>query len=156
MRLSTLTLVALVAVALPVAAWVRLAPMDPAKWHVDPVGAAPLARPNGYRMTEGGEAPAALIAYPAQDVAQALLDTGLAAPRTRLIAGSAAQGWFTLVQRSALMGYPDAISVRVVDTPTGAALHVLSRSRFGHSDLGVNLARVRDWTRRALQKLENG
>lgn len=156
MRAFALVALGAAVVAIALLAFVRLSPMKAADWHVDPVGAPPLPRPNGVRMTTGGDIEAAVFAATPGQVAQAFLDVALAAPRTRLIAGSAAQGWFTLVQRSALMGYPDAISVRVLATPEGAALHVLSRSRFGYSDLGVNSARLRDWHQGALQKLEGG
>lgn len=57
---------------------------------------------------------------------------------------------FAFVQRSAMLGFPDVISVRVLDLGAGdagqrASLAVFSRSVYGYSDFGVNAARVDRW-----------
>jgi len=43
------------------------------------------------------------------------------------------------------MGYPDAISVKAVQTGDRTGLMLWSRSRYGQSDLGVNQARIERW-----------
>lgn len=48
-------------------------------------------------------------------------------------------------QRTPLMGYPDTITVRFLPHESGSTLAVYSRSHFGHSDLGANEKRVREW-----------
>ena len=65
----------------------------------------------------------------------------------RLRAASVSDGHITYVQRTRLMGYPDAISVQVhpTDEAGQVAIDIFSRSRFGHSDMGVNAARVERW-----------
>ncbi|MGL5116117.1 MAG: DUF1499 domain-containing protein [Beijerinckiaceae bacterium] len=51
------------------------------------------------------------------------------------------------VQRTRLMRFPDTIDVRFIPlTETTSTLAVYSRSQIGHSDMGVNLARLRRWT----------
>jgi uncharacterized protein (DUF1499 family) len=55
------------------------------------------------------------------------------------------------VQRSAMMQFPDTIDVRFVALSTSTStLAIYSRSQIGHSDFGVNLARIRQWTDKAL------
>ncbi|MGB3764761.1 MAG: DUF1499 domain-containing protein, partial [Ornithinimicrobium sp.] len=67
-------------------------------------------------------------------------------PRVRVLAGSAADGFVTYVQRSALMGYPDYVSVRFVGVDAEhSTLAIFSRARYGSSDMGVNEKRVRRW-----------
>ena len=68
-----------------------------------------------------------------------------AMPRTMLLAGDVAAGHATYVQRSATMAFPDYISVRAVAAEGGATLAIWSRSRYGHSDLGVNAKRLDAW-----------
>jgi uncharacterized protein (DUF1499 family) len=50
------------------------------------------------------------------------------------------------VQRTPLMRFPDTINIRfIVLTENTTTLAVFSRSQIGHSDMGVNLARIRRW-----------
>ena len=49
------------------------------------------------------------------------------------------------IARTALWGFPDYVSVRVVEAEGGARYAIWSRSRFGSSDLGANAARLADW-----------
>jgi uncharacterized protein (DUF1499 family) len=49
------------------------------------------------------------------------------------------------VARSRLLNFPDLINGGIVDVPGGAGLFLFSRSLVGHSDLGVNAARVAAW-----------
>jgi uncharacterized protein (DUF1499 family) len=63
----------------------------------------------------------------------------------QLIGGSPAEGHMTYVARSRIMGFPDAISIRLVPVGEGTRMEIFSRSRFGYSDMGVNAARVERW-----------
>lgn len=131
--------------ALSGTALVRLAPMRAADWHVDPVLTERSGRPNDYRVGPGGDRTAA-VARSTPEAALTRLDAvAMAEPRVERLAGSVAEGRITYVQRSAVMGFPDAITVEAVPDGEDARLHVWSRSRYGMSDLGVNAARVARW-----------
>lgn len=124
---------------------VRLSAIDAAAWHVDPASAERTGKPNDYLVREGADREPLVSAHPVQEVARAFSDIALGQSRTTLIAGSIESGWFTLLQRTALMGYPDFISVKITESAGGSVLRLYSRSRDGHSDLGVNKARVEAW-----------
>jgi uncharacterized protein (DUF1499 family) len=50
------------------------------------------------------------------------------------------------VQRSALLGFPDAIVVRYMDQPGGTSMvAIYSRSQLGNGDMWVNKARIERW-----------
>lgn len=140
MRRTMTLLVLLLAGVVGFALWVRLAPDDVARWHVALAlvpgeEAGPVLR----GMTGG-----AIAFLPAADPAEALARlarVAAAAPRTRLLAGSAEEGRMTWVARSALWGFPDYVTAEVA--PGG--LRLWSRLRYGRGDMGVNLARLQDW-----------
>lgn len=59
----------------------------------------------------------------------------------------------TYVQRSALLRFPDTITVQfLAATPGASSLAIYSRSRYGYSDLGVNKARIDAWLRELAAK----
>lgn len=133
--------------------YVRFAPLDAASWHVDPVTASTPETPNSFRVLAPGSTPgpaemvSPVYPVPPSELMQAFDRMALAQPRTRRLAG-APDGTVhvTYVQRTALVAYPDYISVRAVAVGEGqSALVILSRSRFGKSDLGVNRARIVQW-----------
>lgn len=125
-------------------AYVRLAPSDPATWHVDLTAELPAKahvfciRPdNRYGPITGD--PKALLAK--------LDGIAMATPRTVRLAGSAEEGRITWVTRSALMGYPDFTTAQVMEGP---GLCIAGRQRFGSEDLGVNAARIGGWAQELL------
>ncbi|WP_439155277.1 DUF1499 domain-containing protein [Yoonia sp.] len=117
-------------------AYIRLAPMDPARVHQ-----ASAPRPPGDYAATGGFTAVRKITAPAPKVLATLEQRALATPRTRLFAGSVDEGMITFVTRSLVMGFPDYTTVRV----GGDTLTIHGRLRFGQSDLGVNRARVQGW-----------
>jgi uncharacterized protein (DUF1499 family) len=132
-------LVALAAFAL----YVRLAPSDPARWHVAPVaegkpGVVVVAGLNRatLRLAPDRGTPAVLLAR--------LDAVALATPRTMRLAGSVAEGRITWVTRSALWGFPDYTTAEA----SAAGVVIEARSRFGTGDMGLNAARLRDWLSR--------
>lgn len=141
MRTLFLLLVLALGVAIAAAVVFRVVPMPPETWHVDPLTADAPGTPN-FDLRRGDDAP--LIATPPAALAPRLDALAMAEGATR-IAGSAAEGFVSYVARTPVMGYPDAISIRLVPEGEGTRLHIFSRSRFGHSDLGVNAARVARW-----------
>lgn len=135
MRLAALLLIVL---ALGGLAWVRLAPSDPARWHVNPLTARETNGANSARIAPGeivtSEDPASL----ARRIDAAML----AMPRVTRLAGDPAGGFVTYVARSRVFGFPDYVTVRTIAADRGATFAALSRSRFGRSDMGVNAARL--------------
>ena len=133
------------AVLAAMAAYVRLAPVDPARWHID-LGA--LARDLGdqpARESRVGRNSASvrLEGDPEQLAAQLvrLDEVALGTARTRRIAGDLAQDWVTWETRSQIFGFPDYTTAQIVE----GELVLFARSRFGRGDRGVNAARLNDW-----------
>lgn len=123
------------------AGYVRLAPSDPARWHVAPLSDGPW----GVVVPAEGSASLRLESADARELLARLDAVALATPRTTRLAGSVEEGRITWVTRSALWGFPDYTTAEV--RPDGLYLH--ARLRFGRGDMGVNAARLETW-RRAL------
>lgn len=121
-------------------AFVRLAPSDPADWHVDlsTPGFDASAGQVFCLMPGGRYTPS----DPMETVLARLDAVALATPRTERLAGSAAEGRITWVTRSALMGYPDYTTAQIMPGP---GLCVYGRQRFGKGDWGVNASRIGTW-----------
>ncbi len=135
--------IAVVIVLLLVAAilgYVRLAPSEPARWNVDPLTAADPG-PGGVKIAAG----TTTYALSAAKLMQEINDIALAEPRTSLLAGSVADLQATYVSRTKWLGFPDYITIRAIPEGDGSTLAILSRLRFGASDLGVNRARIDRW-----------
>jgi uncharacterized protein (DUF1499 family) len=111
--------------------WIRLAPSDPAVWHVDPQVTADQDLADGVRRR---------IPTDAQTFA-ALDRIILTTPRTEVLAGSVEEGKVTYITRSQWMGFPDYTTVMKSDN----VLELYARLRFGRSDVGVNKTRVDGW-----------
>jgi len=139
----------LIVAAVAGSAWVRLAPDDPALWHVDPLSGASTGRPNEARILPPGGAGEGIASPVFAMTPEALMRrfdaAAMADARVTRLAGGTEALFATYVQRSAMFGWPDYISVRAVAVEGGAALAVWSRSRYGYSDMGVNRARVGRW-----------
>ena len=127
------------------AAYVRLAPVVPDRWHID---LGPLARDLGdqpeQEMRLGRNSASIRIeGDPSQLAAQlARLDEiALGTARTRRIAGDPGNGWVTWETRSLIFGFPDYTTAQIVE----GNLVLFARSRFGRGDRGVNAARLKDW-----------
>ncbi|MDX5401226.1 MAG: DUF1499 domain-containing protein [Rhodobacterales bacterium] len=127
MKLLSLILLAVLGFAL----WVRLAPSDPARWHVS-------AGDVGNRDFAG----AVIRMIPAGPGDMARLDRIIrATPRTTLLAGSPEEGMVTYITRSRLWGFPDYTTIEA----RAGSIVIHGRLRFGSSDMGVNRARVEGW-----------
>ncbi|MGB8815112.1 MAG: DUF1499 domain-containing protein [Paracoccaceae bacterium] len=122
---------------------IRLAPIDPVVWHVDPTAIMQPQTRNHWLVAASGDAPVLHVDLPPDVAAQKLWTIALAFPGTSVLAG---EGTFvTYITRSRLMGYPDLTSVKVTAAQGGADVAIFARSRFGSSDFGVNRARVEAW-----------
>lgn len=142
--------IALVTFGLPLLAalcfsvFVRLAPTDPARWHVSLESRPHSIKPNDVTIyPEGGDIAAPTYAESPEAVGARLL--ALAEPRTTLVAGSPSDRHMTFRQSSALWGLPDFITVELHPVPEGTQLLLWSRARFGFSDFGTNRARAERW-----------
>ncbi len=135
----------LAALVLAAGGWIRLAPVDPARWDVDVASDMPALCAGGIE-TGAASARAACLRPGTPALLLAQLDAiALATPRTHRLAGSPEAGRITWETRSLLIGYPDYTTAQVTGTPGGTRLDILARSRFGASDFGVNAARLTAW-----------
>ncbi len=126
-------------------AFIRFAPSDPAKWHVDPLTAADPGE-GGVLLLPGQGAPVGRLSD-LDDIAQQT-------PRTTQLAGALQEGMITYITRSKGFGFPDYTTVRAIPKGDGTSdLIILARLRFGRRDLGVNAARVEGWIK-ALKALD--
>ena len=139
MKIVVLALGVMAFMAVLAALYVRFAPIEPNDWHIDPDEANAPSTPN-FVLLAGDDAPV-YTAAPA-DVFAAYNQALANLPNTSRIAVGPGEGFATYLQRTALMGYPDFISIRVTPTENGARAAIFSRSWFGRRDFGVNQARV--------------
>ena len=135
----------LAALLLTAAAWVRLAPVDPARWNVDVATDAPALCAEGIETGAASARAACLSSEPAVALLARLDATAIATPRTHRIAGTPDEGRITWETRSLLIGFPDYTTAQVTPTEAGTRLDILARSRFGAGDGGVNAARLEAW-----------
>lgn len=140
-----LLLIALALLGLGLLAYIRLAPSDPARWHEDPRLVTRPTTPNFHliRMVGGDAMPRVYQMAPA-DLARRI-DEIARADGAELLAGSVEGQHMTYLTRTRLMGYPDYTSVLIESAGEGAMLLAFARARFGHSDMGVNRARLDRW-----------
>ena len=135
MTLLALLVVCLIALGLGFAAYVRLAPSDPGRWHVDPLTAPDPTSPNFARIDR-------LVALPSAEAAALIARRARAEGAVVLAEDGAGTTW---IARTALMRYPDYLSIRLIPEGEGTRIVAFSRSRFGYGDRGVNRARLARW-----------
>lgn len=141
-RILLLVVLGIVAAGL----FVRFAPITPETWHVDPLTAAVPEKDNHFLLRpEGGDGPAPVFAADPAAVAAAIQEVISETSGAALIAGSPKAGHMTAVVRSRLVGFPDFVTMKLVETEGGTALTIFSRSKYGYSDMGVNKSRVEAW-----------
>ena len=77
--------------------------------------------------------------------------------RVRMIAADTERHHLVFVQRSAFFRFPDIITVEFIPIDEDhSTLALLSRSRYGRSDFGVNAARVKAWIARLQAMVAGG
>ena len=109
-------------------AYVRLAPSDPRRWHVD------------LSISENETLQGGAKRIVAAELAR-LHQIALTEPQTTVLVGSVEDGKVTYVSRTKLIGFPDYTTVQ----SKAGGLMVYGRLRFGRSDFGVNARRVDGW-----------
>lgn len=151
MRIVLVVLGVLAALTVVAAIMIRRLDHDAGVWHVDPLTAPKPSTPNSYRVAPADADVDADADAPTFDVSAAELaakfdrvarDSG----NVDVVGGAPANGFVTYVQTSSLFAFPDYISVRFIEIDASSStLAVLSRSRLGQSDLGVNKKRITAW-----------
>ena len=136
-----ITFLVLLVAIIGMLAYIRLAPSDPERWHVDPLSAADPGQ--GGVLLVPPDAP--VLATTPETLMGVFDSIAMAEPRVTRLAGGVGEGHATYVARTRIMGFPDYISVRALPAEDGATLAVVSRLRFGQSDMGVNRARLDRW-----------
>lgn len=137
MRIVVIVLLVVLVLAIGLAVYVRVAPSDPARWHVMPDDVTDRDLEGGaMRVVDAGEGGLARLH-------EIVTDT----PRTTVLAGSVEEGMITYVTRSKVFGFPDYTTVQ----QSGGKIRLYGRLRFGKSDLGVNAKRVDGWLNRFRQ-----
>lgn len=137
-------------------AYIRLAPDDPARWHIaaeDRLGVAgqDQGAPLPDRVTASANA-AHITATVRATTVSAVLDRldqiALATPHTYRLAGAPEEGRITWVTRSFFFGFPDYTTANARQDGPDVVLEIDARARYGRGDFGVNAARLRDWLAR--------
>lgn len=100
--------------------------------------------PAGHCPNARSDWPSRTYAMPPQELLARLIAIVLAEPRTRALPCDADRDDIArFVQYSRTMRYPDTIDIQVFPAGEGqSTLAIYSRSLVGHSDFGVNRARV--------------
>jgi uncharacterized protein (DUF1499 family) len=112
-------------------------PKSPNAYLVAPVGLCRNATPH---------ATAPVLACPPAGARDAFFQVLACEPRITPGAKDDATLQYEWVQRTALMRFPDTITVRFIAASAATStLAIYSRSKYGYRDFGVNQARVTDW-----------
>ncbi|QJE72725.1 DUF1499 domain-containing protein [Aerophototrophica crusticola] len=109
-------------------------------------------KPNQYLLAPPGttaqatpHAEAPTFPIPAERLRDLLLAAATAEPRAQVLYRSNDGLRFTVMQQTALMRFPDFVSVEVRPVPGGSTVLAYSRSVYGIRDFGVNQKRVEGW-----------
>jgi uncharacterized protein (DUF1499 family) len=138
----------LIAIALLLLAaflYVRLSPIDASAVNLDPDTVEKPSFPGHILVRPEGDIEPKTYPMPPEALAARIEAIILATPRTDRLTGTLSEGVTTYITRSALWGFPDIATVKVVATEGGSTVHIFSRLRFGAMDMGVNRARVETW-----------
>ncbi len=118
-------------------AYIRLAPTDAARWHIDPFAASD--------PSPGGVKRLLTVPLDPQDALTRFAAIADTEPRTRRVAGSVDEGRLTYRTRTVFWGFPDFTTISARSDESGAEVVILARQRFGRSDFGVNARRADEW-----------
>lgn len=141
-RMWMLIVLGLVVLALVAfAVWVRLAPNDTAVVHRDPMAEGAV----GANMAYTGPPDAPDYEVPPERLFEVLDGIVMGTPRVEKVAEGPDAFHASYIARTALWGFPDYVSLRVIGTEQGATYAIWSRSRFGSSDMGANGVRIAGW-----------
>ena len=151
MRIVLIVLAVIAVLAIVAAVAIRRLDHDAGVWHVDPIAAPTPSTPNSYRVAPAdagidADAVAPVFDMSAAELAASFDRVARADRNVDVVGGSPSDGFVTYVQTSVLFGFPDYVSVRFIELDAErSTLAILSRSRLGQSDMGVNKQRVERW-----------
>lgn len=120
-------------------AYIRLAPSDPARWHIALDPRPPFMAQISLDRVIAGDGAAYTDLPLVPDLFAQLKSIAAITPRTAILVEQA--NHITFITRSKWFGFPDYTTAQI--TPSGLTLY--ARLRFGRSDLGVNAARLSEW-----------
>lgn len=110
-----------------------------------------LACPPGYCAVEPGTASPA-FPIDAGRLAELWREMLGSESRVLMLSSQPQERRYVLIQRSALFGFPDVITVEFVPLdPDRSSLAIYSRARYGKLDFGVNRVRAERWLSRLQQ-----
>ena len=122
---------------------------------LDPSTLERTGRPNDFLVCPEGQCravvdmPAPVLAVAPADQLRLWEEVVTASPRTRVLRVDETSMTIHAEQRSRLLRFVDTIVVRVLPLDEGrSSFAAYSRSEVGHSDMGVNRARLEDWIAR--------
>lgn len=127
---------------------------------LDPTSVVRTGRPNDRLLCPEGfcrapaDAPAPVFEVPPERLLEAWKAVIESAPRTTLRLVDAGELRLVAEQRSRLFGFVDTIAVKILSLPDGrTSFAAYSRSETGYWDLGVNAARLEEWSRAVAERL---
>jgi uncharacterized protein (DUF1499 family) len=114
------------------------------------------AKPNTFLMAPEGlcrkaktDAVPPIFTVAAAKLRQEFLNVAIARPRVSHTLSDERALYDDFVVRSALLRFPDLVSVKFLDLNDGrSTLALYARAVYGYSDMGVNRARSLDWLAR--------
>lgn len=105
-----------------------------------------LVAPDGYCRHASTNRKSPEFDCPPGELMRRFMSVATAAPRVAVLEEDQAGHRVDLIQRSALLRFPDTITAEFIPLDDGrSTLAVYSRSRYGYSDFGVNKKRIEDW-----------
>ena len=147
------TIVTFIAIFATGGIYIRFVNLNVQAYNIDPETAPSTGKPNEYRLVGNN---AQIFNQSASELSQLMHKFVEGQPRTEGVVASSDEAIFTYVQRTPIMGYPDYITIMIIPEGTSQSkLVIFSRSRFGHSDFGVNKRRIDEWVA-AIQGLVAG
>ncbi|MEM9583964.1 MAG: DUF1499 domain-containing protein [Pseudomonadota bacterium] len=127
-------------------AYVRLMPLNEARFHMDPETAERPSVRGHILVRQGADISPPEFELSKHELAQRVEELILTTPRTSRLAGDLTDSFASYVTRSGFWSFPDIASVKIVAGAEGKTqLLILSRQVYGVEDLGVNRARVEGW-----------
>lgn len=139
-------LVGVVFAIIALLAYVRFAPSDPSRWHID-IAAPDFAPPANWAAF--CPSPGSRESMTGTDPLTTLAEIADSWPRTSRLAGSVEEGRITWVTRSRFLSFPDYATAARIQTSDGPQVCIVSRQRFGSEDMGINAVKLQSWLMRA-------
>lgn len=126
-------------------------PLDFSSFTPDPKPRTWLVLPSDFEADAEPDETSSRFEADPQTVLEAFIGAGLDDKRTQLVRREGLQA--ELMQKSAIFGFRDYITVEAVSSGAGSQLAVYSRAMVGHWDMNVNKKRVRAWLNETVSRI---